>query len=114
MFIILNTNAYSVHKDGRYYENRLVTTPTYSSPKRAPEAWPGHQGCPSSPSYLDDGNGAGVSMGTYATVLFILGLGERLADLADVAHDRVGLQLEEQNLPKRIRTSNKRQPKGTA
>lgn len=57
---------------------------------------------------------AGVSMGTYATVLFILGLGERLADLADVAHDRVGLQLEEQNLPKRIRTSNKRQPKGTA
>lgn len=57
---------------------------------------------------------AGVSMGIYATVLFILGLGGRLADLAEVVHDRVGLQLEEQNLPKRIRASGKRQPKGTA
>ncbi|MCB2107034.1 MAG: hypothetical protein KDE14_05005 [Rhodobacteraceae bacterium] len=49
-----------------------------------------------------------VSLGIYATVLFVLGLGERLADLADVSHDRVGLQLEEEHLPKRIRQPGRR------
>jgi len=47
----------------------------------------------------------GVSLGIYATVLFILGLTPRLADLADVRTDDVGLQLEEDRLPKRIRRS---------
>lgn len=45
----------------------------------------------------------GVSLGTYATVLFILGMAERLADLADPKHDSVGLMLEEERLPQRIR-----------
>src|SRR5579864_2224711 len=45
----------------------------------------------------------GVSMGGYASVLFSLGLIDRLADLADVRHDAVGLDLEEERLPKRIR-----------
>ena len=45
---------------------------------------------------------AGVSLGIYATVLFILGMTARLADLADVRNDSVGLQLEEERLPKRI------------
>jgi hypothetical protein len=36
-------------------------------------------------------------------VLFILGMTDRLAELADVRSDEVGLQLEEENLPKRIR-----------
>ena len=45
----------------------------------------------------------GVSAGAYATVLFVLGLHERLADIADVRHDAVGLELEEERLPKRIR-----------
>jgi hypothetical protein len=45
----------------------------------------------------------GVSVGTYATVLFILGLISRLEDVADVHSDEVGLQLEEERLPKRIR-----------
>jgi hypothetical protein len=38
-------------------------------------------------------------------VLFVLGLSERLAELADPSQDRIGLQLDEERLPKRIRTS---------
>jgi len=45
----------------------------------------------------------GVSLGTYATVLFILGLISRVEHLADARSDEVGLQLEEERLPKRIR-----------
>ncbi|OOG21461.1 hypothetical protein B1C78_16220 [Thioalkalivibrio denitrificans] len=45
----------------------------------------------------------GVSMGTYATVLFVLGLVDRLAGLVDAGADLVGLELEEDRLPKRIR-----------
>ena len=37
----------------------------------------------------------GVSLGNYATVLFVLGMSDRLADLADSRHDAVGLELEE-------------------
>lgn len=44
-----------------------------------------------------------VSLGGYATVLFVLGMTERLADLADATHDLVGRRLEEESLPKRIR-----------
>jgi len=46
---------------------------------------------------------AGVSMGAYASVLFVLGLVDRLAGIADVRRDEVGLALEEERLPKRIR-----------
>ena len=53
----------------------------------------------------------GVAMGTYATVLFVLGLTERLADVADPAQDRTGLRLEEEHLPQRIRTSHKNSKK---
>src|SRR5665213_2392744 len=45
----------------------------------------------------------GVSMGTYATVLFALGMIARLDELADARHDGLGLSLEEEHLPKRIR-----------
>ena len=45
----------------------------------------------------------GVAMGIYATVLFVMGLSERLAELADPKNDPVGLQLEEEHLPQRIR-----------
>lgn len=47
-----------------------------------------------------------VSLGIYATVLFVLGMIDRLGDLADPRHDAVGLELEEENLPKRIRFSH--------
>jgi hypothetical protein len=48
-----------------------------------------------------------VAMGSYATVLFVLGMADRLADLVDPKNDPVGLQLEEENLPKRIRGARK-------
>lgn len=45
----------------------------------------------------------GVALGIYATVLYVLGLSDRLATLADPATDRVGLTLAEAQLPKRVR-----------
>ena len=50
----------------------------------------------------------GVALGIYATVLFVLGLADRLGELADVKNDPTGLQLEEEHLPKRIRGSLKK------
>jgi len=44
----------------------------------------------------------GVSLGIYATVLFVLGMADRLTDLADPSTDPVGQSLEEERLPKRI------------
>lgn len=52
----------------------------------------------------------GVSLGTYATVLFVLGLEERVADLADPRNDAVGLDLEAEALPQRIRGRRGRTP----
>ena len=37
----------------------------------------------------------GVSLGAYATVLFSLGMADRLADVADPRHDTLGRELEE-------------------
>jgi hypothetical protein len=45
----------------------------------------------------------GVSLGAYATVLFSLGMIDRLAGIADPRHDAVGMELEEERLPQRIR-----------
>ena len=45
-----------------------------------------------------------VSMGAYASALFVLGMSDQLAHIADVSHDIVGRELEEESLPKRIRT----------
>ena len=44
----------------------------------------------------------GVAVGTYAAVLFVLGLTSRLGELASARNDEVGLALEEERLPKRI------------
>jgi len=52
----------------------------------------------------------GVSMGTYATVLFVLGMADRLADLADPKNDSVGMTLEEERLPQRIRRPQGQKP----
>jgi hypothetical protein len=46
-------------------------------------------------------------MELYATVLFVLGLVDRLADLADPKSDTAGLQLEEEHLPQRIRSARR-------
>jgi hypothetical protein len=50
----------------------------------------------------------GVSLGIYATVLFVLGLANRLDDLADPSGDAVGLSLEAERLPQRARATRKR------
>jgi len=59
---------------------------------------------------------AGVYIGNYGAVLFALGLVDRISDLANATHDTVGRQLEEEQLPERIRLSRPRKepkpPKG--
>jgi hypothetical protein len=58
----------------------------------------------------------GVSMGIYATVLFVLGMADRLAELADPSNDRLGLDLDQERLPARIRQKSglrKEGPRGT-
>ena len=52
----------------------------------------------------------GVSLGNYASVLFVLGLADRLATLADVRSDLVGLELDEESLPQRIRRQARGKP----
>ncbi len=44
-----------------------------------------------------------VSVGAYATVLFILGMIDRFAEIADSNYDEVGKSLYEERLPQRIR-----------
>lgn len=41
----------------------------------------------------------GVSLGIYATVLFVLGLADRIGSLADPLSDTVGMSLEHERLP---------------
>lgn len=45
----------------------------------------------------------GVSIGAYSGVLLVLGMLDRLKDLADIRNDTLGLELEEERLPQRIR-----------
>lgn len=45
----------------------------------------------------------GVSLGAYAKILFVMGMINRLAELADPGLDELGLSLEADKLPKRIR-----------
>ena len=54
-----------------------------------------------------------VSIGTYAILLFLLGMVQRLTDLADVKHDEVGMGLEEERLPRRIRLPRPRVPEAS-
>lgn len=44
-----------------------------------------------------------VALGTFATAAYILGLHDRLANLAAPASDELGLSLDERRLPQRIR-----------
>jgi len=54
----------------------------------------------------------GVSLGAYAKVLFVLGMIERLAELSDPSFDKLGLGLEAESLPMRIRIARKEKEKG--
>lgn len=44
-----------------------------------------------------------VSMGLYAMALFVLGCGDAVGDLVDPRRDDIGLLLDAERLPKRIR-----------
>lgn len=48
-----------------------------------------------------------VSIAIYATVLSLLGLIDRLGNVAERSEDEIGLDLEEDNLPERIRVKRK-------
>ena len=50
----------------------------------------------------------GVAMGNYAAVVSALGFLERLGGLADVRDDELGLSLDEERLPQRIRLPRRR------
>jgi transcriptional regulator with XRE-family HTH domain len=54
----------------------------------------------------------GVSMGVYATVLFVLGLADRVAELADPGRDQLGLALADEQLPRRVRLPAARSARG--
>lgn len=56
----------------------------------------------------------GVAFGTYATVLFVLGMLDRLADVADPRYDTVGRELDEEHLPQRIRIPKRTRTKKDA
>jgi transcriptional regulator with XRE-family HTH domain len=49
----------------------------------------------------------GVSLGAYAKILFVLGMIQHLAELADPKLDELGMELESESLPRRIRIPNK-------
>lgn len=53
-----------------------------------------------------------ASMGGYASVLFVLGMINRLTDLVDGGYDLTGRQLEDEKLPQRVRVpTNKKHGK---
>ncbi len=54
-----------------------------------------------------------VSLGGYASVLFVLGLNDRLKDLVDASYDLIGRELEEEALPKRIYLSRSKKSEAT-
>jgi transcriptional regulator with XRE-family HTH domain len=50
----------------------------------------------------------GVSIGAFVTALFVLGLLDRISELADARNDQVGLDLDDERLPKRIHTPRRK------
>lgn len=53
----------------------------------------------------------GISLGVLAMVLVVLGEPARLGSLLDGAKDEVGLMLDTQNLPQRVRSASKKAAK---
>lgn len=49
----------------------------------------------------------GVAIGFYASVLFVLGLSDRLGEIVDASTDELGLALAAQELPERVRWPNR-------
>jgi transcriptional regulator with XRE-family HTH domain len=71
--------------------------------RRLPQSLVAERAMISAPTLIKVERGdPGVSMGIYATVLFVLGMAERMGDLADPGDDAWGLAVDEENLPERI------------
>ncbi len=49
-----------------------------------------------------------VDLGFFAMVLYVLGMMDRFADIADARFDLVGLALDEEHLPQRIHSKSAR------
>jgi transcriptional regulator with XRE-family HTH domain len=58
---------------------------------------------------IEHGDGS-VAMGAYAMALFVLGFGPVFGDVADARRDDLGLQLDEAQLPKRVRVKKSPAP----
>ncbi len=58
---------------------------------------------------IERGDGS-VAMSAYAMALFVLGFGPALAEIADVRRDDLGLQLDEEHLPRRVRVRKTPRP----
>jgi len=58
---------------------------------------------PSTVARLEKGD-PGIAIGTFADILVVLGLVERLADLIDIRKDDLGLALDAERLPRRGRS----------
>ena len=77
--------------------------------RRIPMAIAAERASISKPTFIKVERGdPSVSVASYATVLYVLGMGDRLGDLAAPKNDPVGLQREEENLPKRMRRAGKK------
>ncbi|HEY0477057.1 MAG TPA: hypothetical protein VGD37_06005 [Kofleriaceae bacterium] len=50
----------------------------------------------------------GVSIGIYATVLFVLGMVDRLGEIVDSHSDDLGTMLADERLPKRVRMQRRK------
>ena len=61
---------------------------------------------------IEKGDGA-TSIGSYASVLFVLGMENRLLSLVDAASDLIGRRLEDEKLPQRVRIPNKKKIEGS-
>ena len=124
MFIILNFMCYSDRNTGHYMKSRLseaLPLPVTRAlrklghdirdarrRRRLPVAIAAQRASISRTTLVKIEKGdPGVAIGNYATVLFVMGMAERLADLAEARNDSVGLQLEEEHLPQRIRIARK-------
>jgi len=53
---------------------------------------------------------ANVAIASYAMALFVLGASDRLGDLVDPGTDDVGLLLDEERIPQRVRTRKALRP----
>jgi len=51
---------------------------------------------------VEEGN-PGTTMAAWASILFVLDLTENLQNICDLKNDEIGIMLEEEHLPKRIR-----------